>query len=52
MLEERWIDAHSVTCHYCGELADERETVRLIEGEAHLSCADAAGVLSTEEEQN
>jgi len=23
----RWIDAHSVTCAICGDLADERETI-------------------------
>ena len=25
----RWVEAHSVTCALCGELADERETVSL-----------------------
>lgn len=43
---ERWIDAHSVTCAFCGALADERETINLydqdteIEGEAHPDCWD------------
>jgi hypothetical protein len=41
---ERWIDAHSATCAFCGALADERETINLydqdteIEGEAHPDC--------------
>lgn len=30
---------HSITCHQCGELADERETVRLHEGELCPACA-------------
>lgn len=42
----RWVDAHSVTCHFCGRLADERETVdlhttmpdRFEAGEAHEAC--------------
>lgn len=25
----RWVDAHSVTCALCGDLADERETIGL-----------------------
>lgn len=25
----RWIDAHSITCHVCGEFADEREALAL-----------------------
>jgi hypothetical protein len=43
---ERWIDVHSVTCAFCGGLADERETINLyeydteIEGEAHTDCWD------------
>lgn len=46
--DERWIDAHSVTCAICGALADERETVNLyeqenslLEGEAHQDCWDS-----------
>lgn len=41
-----WVDSHSVTCHYCGELADEREAVRIPAGfsgdpgEAHRECAE------------
>ena len=38
---EAWVDSHSVTCHFCGGLLDEREAVRLPdgEGEAHEECA-------------
>ncbi|WP_049987745.1 MULTISPECIES: hypothetical protein [Haloferacaceae] len=43
--DDRWIDAHSVTCAICGYLADERETKNLykdddihLEGEAHWDC--------------
>jgi len=43
--DDRWIDAHSVTCAICGDLADERETKNLyedddthLEGEAHWDC--------------
>jgi hypothetical protein len=43
--DERWVDAHSVTCAICGALADERETFNLyeqensrLEGEAHRDC--------------
>lgn len=43
--DDRWIDAHSVTCAICGDLADERETKDLyeaedtrLEGEAHWDC--------------
>jgi hypothetical protein len=46
--DERWIDAHSVTCAICGALADERETINLckqenslLEGEAHQDCWDS-----------
>ena len=41
---EQWIDIHSVTCALCGDLADERETIKLYEqdtdheGEAHQNC--------------
>lgn len=54
----RWVDAHSVTCALCGELADERETISLWDddhgpasetdwsdypdGEAHPSCFEDA----------
>lgn len=34
-----WIDRHSITCAYCGELADEREATRLPEGELCARCA-------------
>lgn len=37
-MDQRTIDAHSVTCHHCGELADERETFRLAEGELCPKC--------------
>ena len=37
-LEPRWIDKHSITCHNCGELADEREAFKLPDGEGEL-CA-------------
>jgi hypothetical protein len=37
-MNDEWIDSHSVTCKFCGGLADERETVRLAEGEAHWDC--------------
>ena len=33
---ETWIDKHSVTCHLCGGLADERETSRLTEASGEL----------------
>jgi Fe-S oxidoreductase len=43
--DERWVDAHSVTCAICGALADERGTINLyeqensrLEGEAHQDC--------------
>lgn len=31
---------HSVTCHHCGQLADERQTVRLTEGELCPRCVN------------
>lgn len=36
-----WIDRHSVTCHCCGELTDERETFSLTKeaGEICPSCS-------------
>lgn len=35
-----WIDRHLITCHVCGELADEREATRLPEGgEVCYACA-------------
>lgn len=44
-IENSVIDRHSVTCPFCGGLADERETVDLYEqdetereGEAHREC--------------
>lgn len=38
-----WIDRHSVTCHCCGGLADERETSMLTEecGEICPTCTEA-----------
>jgi hypothetical protein len=33
-----WVDKHSITCHNCGELADEREAVKLEEGELCAKC--------------
>jgi hypothetical protein len=50
---ERWIDAHSVTCPLCGGYADETQTIDLWrreeypDGEAHPGCyqyAEAHGV--------
>lgn len=32
MTEPRWIDAHSVNCHLCNALVDERECSKNAEG--------------------
>ena len=53
--DDRWIDAHSITCALCGGYADERETVSLWEresypnGEAHSKCFSFADQHSVEE---
>lgn len=37
-----WIDRHSITCHVCGKLADEREAIQHPSGEGEIGacCKD------------
>lgn len=48
--EDRWIDAHSINCHGCNKMFDERESIRLAEFEYCQDCYDAMDLLAEAKE--